>query len=122
MGENSRRVFRLGDKVRVKVMGVNLDDRKIDFQLLEDPFQFKGKDAKRQIERLEAIKGEKAKAARRREQKAEQQGADKSGRGKAGAGKSPGKSETSEPSGKKRRRSKPKAGKPAERKGGKKHA
>ena len=122
IGENFRRVYRLGDKVRVKVMGVNLDDRKIDFQLLEDPFQFKGKDAKRQIERLEAIKGEKAKAARRREQKAEQQGADKSGRGKAGAGKSPGKSETSEPSGKKRRRSKPKAGKPAERKGGKKHA
>ncbi|MEZ7862373.1 MAG: ribonuclease R [Aeromonadaceae bacterium] len=121
IGENFRRVYRLGDKVRVKVMGVNLDDRKIDFQLLEDPFLFKGKDAKKQIEKLEAIKGEKAKAARRREHKAEQQGADKSGRGKSSGRKSASKSEASEPSGKKRRRSKSKSGKSAERKGGKKH-
>lgn len=33
IGENSRQVYRLGDQLRVKVAGVNLDDRKIDFVL-----------------------------------------------------------------------------------------
>jgi ribonuclease R len=37
IGENFRRRYRLGDKVRVKVMGVNLDDRKIDFVMVEEP-------------------------------------------------------------------------------------
>tara|TARA_B100000700_G_scaffold16477_1_gene16318 strand:+ start:2136 stop:4493 length:2358 start_codon:yes stop_codon:yes gene_type:complete len=34
VGENSHRVFRLGDKVDVRVKQVNLDDRKIDLELL----------------------------------------------------------------------------------------
>ncbi len=34
IGENSRRVYRLGDKVKVKVRSVNLDERKIDLTLL----------------------------------------------------------------------------------------
>ena len=34
IGERSRRIYRLGDRVKVKVMGVNVDDRKIDFELL----------------------------------------------------------------------------------------
>jgi len=34
IGENSRRVYRLGDKVQVRVRSVNLDDRKIDLTLL----------------------------------------------------------------------------------------
>merc|ERR1712058_138106 len=34
IGENSRRVYRLGDKVRVKVRSVDLDERKIDLKLL----------------------------------------------------------------------------------------
>ncbi|MFC0445290.1 ribonuclease R [Pseudidiomarina halophila] len=34
IGENSRRVYRLGDKVRVRVRSVNLDERKIDLTLL----------------------------------------------------------------------------------------
>ena len=72
IGENFRRAYRLGDKVRVKVMGVNLDDRKIDFMLIEEPMLFKGKDAKKQVKKLEEIKGEKEKAARRRERKSEQ--------------------------------------------------
>ncbi|MGL4753789.1 MAG: ribonuclease R [Aeromonadaceae bacterium] len=71
IGENFRRVYRLGDKVRVKVMGVNLDDRKIDFMLLEAPFEFKGKEAKKQQKKLIEIKGQKEKAARRREHQAE---------------------------------------------------
>lgn len=36
IGERSGRVFRLGDQVEVKVMRVNFDDRKIDFELAED--------------------------------------------------------------------------------------
>jgi ribonuclease R len=35
IGERSRRIFRLGDEVSVKVVQVNLDDRKIDFELDE---------------------------------------------------------------------------------------
>lgn len=34
IGENSRCVYRLGDAVKVRVRGVNLDDRKIDLDLL----------------------------------------------------------------------------------------
>lgn len=34
IGENSRQVYRLGDKVQVKVRSVNLDDRKIDLELI----------------------------------------------------------------------------------------
>jgi len=33
VGERTGRVFRLGDKLRVKVVRVNLDERKIDFEL-----------------------------------------------------------------------------------------
>jgi ribonuclease R len=35
MGERSNRIFRLGDEVSVKVVRVNLDERKIDFELDE---------------------------------------------------------------------------------------
>ncbi len=65
IGENFRRVYRLGDKVRVKVLGVNLDDRKIDFGLLEEPLVFKGATAKQQSEKLKEIKAQKEKSARR---------------------------------------------------------
>ncbi len=37
MGERTRRIFRLGDEVAVKVVQVNLDERKIDFELIERP-------------------------------------------------------------------------------------
>lgn len=35
IGERTGRIMRIGDKVRVKVSGVNIDERKIDFELLE---------------------------------------------------------------------------------------
>ena len=35
IGEHSRRVFRVGDSLQVKVKGVNLDERKIDFDLVD---------------------------------------------------------------------------------------
>ena len=35
MGERTGRIFRLGDKLRVKVARVDLDERKIDFELVD---------------------------------------------------------------------------------------
>lgn len=35
MGERSRHIYRLGDKLRVRVVRVDLDDNKIDFELVE---------------------------------------------------------------------------------------
>ncbi len=35
VGERTRRVFKLGDRLKVRVAQVNLDERKIDFELLE---------------------------------------------------------------------------------------
>ena len=113
IGENFRRVYRLGDKVRVKVMGVNLDDRKIDFMLLEEPMRFKGKDAKKQVKKLEEIKGEKEKAARRRERKSEQ--AKEKTRDKSAA-----KSSTPKHEGKSKRRSKAGSGKSGASRSGRK--
>ena len=45
-GEHSKRIFRLGDQVNVKVVRVNLDDRKIDFELSEKLQGKTGKTAK----------------------------------------------------------------------------
>ncbi len=42
-GESSGMVFRLGDKVKVKVLSVNLDDRQIDFELVDSQRQQRGK-------------------------------------------------------------------------------
>ena len=36
IGERTHRVFRLGDKLKVRVSRVNLDERKIDFDLVEE--------------------------------------------------------------------------------------
>jgi len=44
MGERSRQIFRLGDRIRVKVARVNLDDRKIDFDLISDSGQYQPAD------------------------------------------------------------------------------
>ena len=35
IGERTRRVYRLGDRVRVQVMRVDLDERKVDLQIVE---------------------------------------------------------------------------------------
>lgn len=35
IGERTGRIYRIGDKVRIKVSGVNIEERKIDFELLE---------------------------------------------------------------------------------------
>jgi ribonuclease R len=41
-GERTRRSFRLGDSIWIRVVGVNLDDRKVDFELATSP-ENKGK-------------------------------------------------------------------------------
>jgi len=43
MGERSGQVFRLGDELRVRVAKVELDDRKVDFELVEIKNKVKGK-------------------------------------------------------------------------------
>jgi ribonuclease R len=35
VGERTRRVYRLGDRLQVRVVRVDLDERKIDFELAE---------------------------------------------------------------------------------------
>ena len=46
-GEHSKRIFRLGDQLQVKVVRVNMDDRKIDFELSEKLQHKAGKKGKR---------------------------------------------------------------------------
>ncbi len=43
VGERTRRVFRLGDRVHVRVTRVDLEERKVDFELLEDSGRKSGK-------------------------------------------------------------------------------
>lgn len=90
IGENFRRRYRLGDKVRVKVMGVNLDDRKIDFVMVEEPLKVTGKGAKQAVRKMADIKKEKAKSERRRE-KRKADGKDKKAAAAKPANKRPGK-------------------------------
>jgi ribonuclease R len=59
IGERSGRVLRIGDKVRIRVSGVNVEERKIDFELLE---HFGGEG----MERIRK-KGRKASAKNREE-------------------------------------------------------
>ncbi|EKE83664.1 ribonuclease R [Idiomarina xiamenensis] len=89
IGENSRTVYRLGDKVRVNVRAVNLDDRKIDLNLLaaESP---DGKVRKADSTDIPARPGKKMsqreKLARGKLGKAKGRSADK-GKSKTGKGK-----------------------------------
>jgi ribonuclease R len=39
VGDRTRKIFRLGDRVRVRVARVDLDDKKIDFDLVKGPKQ-----------------------------------------------------------------------------------
>jgi len=66
IGENFRRVYRLGDKVRVKVAAVNLDDRKIDLMLVEEPLVFTGKDAAKKQKLLGEIQQKRDRSKQRK--------------------------------------------------------
>jgi ribonuclease R len=47
VGERTNRVFSLGDVLTVQVASVKLDERKVDFELIEDPSQKKANDSRR---------------------------------------------------------------------------
>jgi ribonuclease R len=64
IGERTGKILRIGDPVKVKVTGVNLDGRKIDFELLEHFAKHASKSSKKQKEKHPSKarkKGEKAK-------------------------------------------------------------
>jgi ribonuclease R len=63
-GERTGKVYRLGDQVRVKVVRVNLDDRKIDFELADA--EEKRKQAKGEGGKPQAQPAGKKKSRRRR--------------------------------------------------------
>lgn len=56
VGDRTRRVFKLGDRVDVKVVRVDLDERKIDFELVGEPDQ--GKPKKKLSQREKLAKGQ----------------------------------------------------------------
>ena len=47
MGERTRKIYRLGDKVRIRVVRVDLDEAKIDFELVGGPAGKAGPSPKR---------------------------------------------------------------------------
>jgi ribonuclease R len=67
MGERTRQVFRLGDKLRVRVMRVDLDEAKIDFELAAAPTGKRSADTKRRASPgKDEPKREKKKSGKRR--------------------------------------------------------
>ncbi|WED21597.1 ribonuclease R [Vibrio sp. JC009] len=65
IGESFGHIYRLGDQVKVKVLSVNLDDRQIDFELVETSRKLrgKGKTAKKRAAEAEKKASSKKKAA-----------------------------------------------------------
>ncbi|MGL5654232.1 MAG: S1 RNA-binding domain-containing protein, partial [Vibrio sp.] len=65
VGESFGAIYRLGDAVKVKVLAVNLDDRQIDFELVETSRKLRGqgKTAKKRAEEARAKAQGKKQAA-----------------------------------------------------------
>ncbi|WFB47910.1 ribonuclease R [Vibrio coralliilyticus] len=61
IGESFGAIYRLGDAVKVKVLSVNLDDRQIDFELVETSRKLRGKGKTAKKRAAEAQKKAKAK-------------------------------------------------------------
>ncbi|QLF92825.1 ribonuclease R [Pseudomonas sp. ABC1] len=85
-GERSGRSFRLGDSVSVKVMRVDLDERKIDFELVENTSQGRDKSSARVLGNTDVKKSREIKKSLQNESRSSGKGA-RTGN-KAGAGKS----------------------------------
>ncbi|MCC5880847.1 MAG: ribonuclease R [Idiomarina sp.] len=104
IGEHSRRVFRVGDGLRVKVKGVNLDERKIDFDLVDIENAGRVEDrreAKKMTDSINPDAGPRGKSGKR--------GPAGGKGGKPGADKGPRKSDKKKPGkGQRGRKAKPK--------------
>ena len=116
VGERTGRVFRLGDKVKVRVVRVNLDERKIDFELAEQPKSSGSPGAKKSAKGAKVKVSSKAKElAREHETQRQSKGKKKKGSGRsdtAGKGNSSKRRRNAAPgSGKKRGASSSSAGK-----------
>lgn len=74
VGERTRRMFRLGDELVVRVVRVDLDDRKIDFELKEALPQRRKKKAPKSEGGLRGTRGRRVKVSERAEEFAEEQG------------------------------------------------
>lgn len=67
IGENSRRTFRLGDELLVQVASVNLEERKVDFELIESKKTKINRVSK--SEALESLREEKQSKKQKRKEK-----------------------------------------------------
>lgn len=83
VGERTGRVFRLGDKVKVRVVRVNLDERKIDFELAEQPKSSGSPGAKKSAKVKVSSKAKEM--AREHETKSKSKGKKNKGSGRSGA-------------------------------------
>ena len=83
VGERTGRVFRLGDKVKVRVVRVNLDERKIDFELAEQPKSSSSPGAKKSAKVKVSAKANEM--AREHETKRKSKGKKNKGSGRSGA-------------------------------------
>ncbi len=73
VGENTRRTFRLGDELLVQVASVNLEERKVDFELIESK-----KTKVNLVSKSEAADASKDSKAGRHKKPAKKSGGDKS--------------------------------------------
>ena len=106
VGERTGRIFRLGDKLSVRVVRVNLDERKIDFELAGEEKSSNHSGAKRPAGKFA---GKASGKSREQDSKTGPKGKKKRGAGARSGGKD------SAP-GSKRRRNAPKAGVAAKKK------
>ncbi|MEX1033307.1 MAG: ribonuclease R [Cellvibrionaceae bacterium] len=91
VGEHSRQVFRLGDELVVQVAAVNLEERKVDFELIEAKSSKANRLSKKEAQRIaksRTPKGAVAKAGAGKKAGAKKPTAEKASSGKAKSGKS----------------------------------
>ena len=55
VGERTRRVYQLGDQLDVRVVEVNLDERKINLELLDQPSGSSSKSARKQVKKKREV-------------------------------------------------------------------
>ncbi|MGQ9425554.1 ribonuclease R [Gilvimarinus sp. F26214L] len=64
VGEHSRQVFRLGDELLVQVAAVNLEERKVDFELIEARSKKISRISKKEAQKISESRGKKGKGGK----------------------------------------------------------